>query len=371
MEAGMTSSLIEGGPPREHHIWRRNRVFEATTDGACRMIDRCGGRGWDLPALPQAPYEYFPRNLHAVYFDSTVWSDDEGQVVAHIVNDPPGVRVVARDGGSGTALWEYYCPLPPAAPWAGAPTPQLARSKLPAEVLEAFLTTRTDSVVLCIQRHARDMIIWGEVEDFPPWNARLDLIGLDPSTGQVLWQSELDDVYVNIMEHEDFVGLHCCGRAARDLDFRTGKPIPLLDCPGKPAWPRLVGKRVACAWHGRGRVGVAWIDRATGQILARQDWHDKRAKELWTHRIGDKAIVQINQTRYVLIGDDGGPRWELQAKHWFRGLELSGDGALILETSSCTYKVDFSTGAILGQSKSGRQTDCPASPLAPPAGKTC
>jgi hypothetical protein len=307
----------------------------------------------DLSDDPPRSVRSAPRRISTTLTRS-LWANATGGCVVSLCEEGTGVRLAAWHGRAGKRLWTRHVPLPPPAPFTDRDPPP-GNS---AEDLYAFLPAGVGSLALCIQRTSRSSFqSVGEssgselVVDLPRFEAQLDLIGLDPGSGESVWEAQHPGVHVDIVEREHFQGLYAAGRMFGEVDWTTGAGRRLLTTPrAKLAWPRAVGDLAICAFHTRGVLHVVAVNRATTAVRSSHQLKVRANRELGLYLTGEVGMVNVDSQTYIPLNNDMRPLSVIKAPGWYRALHLQ-DNVLELWTSHQTLRICPNSGEVLHRSR--------------------
>ncbi|MBY0232467.1 MAG: hypothetical protein K2W96_24580, partial [Gemmataceae bacterium] len=287
-----------------------------------------------------------PRCIQA--FGGELWTD--GNVVAELLAAPEGgMTVSARDAATGRRLWDRLIPAPDPAGWA---EPEPAWPGAPTEEIDAFLADVPEALVACLSRTTRRSGMAGngiEVLTLPPFACQLDAMRLDPLTGRDLWRATYPAVHVGIGERPRFRGLWATGNRIGRIDLGSGTNAFHHEAPYRYGWPVLSGSAFAAPWHSPSRAGVDWVDES-GRLLRSASWPLKGVRSTMLHPVDAGLVVQTNDQRLWLVGDEDAPLWDVRARPYICGVHQRGSLPVFVGTDGGGGRLlgfDLATGAEL------------------------
>lgn len=299
----------------------------------------------------QSPEEPADRNAprQISTFKGVVWFHEQSNRIVELLKDGVGCLAVCRDGSTGHVLWRVQVPLPEPAEWAEALP---AWPGAPTEELQAFLAQETDYLVVCIARTSRR---WRTQEhDFPPYRSQLDLLRLDPVSGELMYQRSHADIVIDILERQHFVGTFRARRGAGIVDWSSGDARMLVTTPVCPYPPLSRLEDIVVGWKVRGGVELRAIERSNGAVM-HAHFHKrsgvKRARLLSTDQA---SILHINSQFLLPLSAELEPHWEARTPpHVYSVLHREGE-PIIVETAGqggYLFVIDPATGAELLKEK--------------------
>lgn len=254
-----------------------------------------------------------PRYINLFDYDSALWVDESGAVLAEFNSTECGGAVVSgRSVLTGALIWEYFLPVPPAAGWAEA-SPAWPGAQ--TEEIYGFFAQTSEHLVVCLMRQTRRSTIASaavQVSHLPSYACQTDAIRLDISTGRPIWRAEFWNVPVRIMERKAFTGVWSNSPQVGMIDFKTGANTILHEFPHSLGWPVRIGTEVAVPWHSRGKLGIEWVT-TLGVRTRGGSWLQPRVTRTCLHRTEAGLALQANDQSLWWLGEEATPHWEIKA----------------------------------------------------------
>ncbi|MDP1663398.1 MAG: hypothetical protein Q8L55_15915 [Phycisphaerales bacterium] len=278
--------------------------------------------------------------------DRPIWCDREGRIVARLHESGLGCRLVAHRASDGKPLWSRLFRLPPAAPFA-----KRVRDTDKDEATHAFLTDTPDALALAIQHSTPDS---GLGAFTLPFAALLTVRGIDKHTGEVLWQSEFPDAYLDICDRSLYEGLHATLEGAWSLDFKTGRAHQLH---AWKAWaiavPRRIGPNVVLAWSHRSGTSIRIVNEKSAAVIAAVDVPRSPKYALDIKHAGGVAVVNIDTHHYIVLGPAPTftPSPLLKIKGYFDALTAERRGVVCINARYWLVRVNASKGQELSRAR--------------------
>lgn len=333
-------------------------IVSITSDDGIQVSDDRGLLWSDkFKSDPLSDYTYpVVRRIRTFPWQSMFWANQEADVAVGIFEDGDELRVAAWRLHYGQRLWMRRLPVPPPA-WFTEKNPPKGNA---AEELHAFLATDPHALAVCIQRTSRCQASWGgddddNEEDFekamtiPEFAARLEIVRLDPQTGQTIWENAYDHAHVGICDRERFDGLFALNGRFNTIDWTNGSVREILACPGAfTGRPIRREDDVVCAYYQRGRFFVAAVPFSGGPPRTANSIEFKMARRNIDVYLTDHGgVINISSQTYIVLSHDFKPTGIIKLRGWYRGIVSSCQGTIDLLTTIERTRIQPSTATII------------------------
>jgi hypothetical protein len=330
---------VPGSNPRDGASVADGRLFLASRTRLQAFGMKEGRLLWETShAAPESIFYRVPRRISAT--GKILCPSEEG--LLHLSDGETDVVIRCHDETSGRVRWERRVPTPPPLPWTEpAPACENART----EEIDAFLAQETPSLAVArTSRTATHSVPGKGTFPAPPYQAQLEILSLDASSGRDRWTSTLPDIGVPILEKDRFTFLLRRGTEILELATNTGDSRSIGRAPKPCAWPRRAGGKAVTAWRTTKGVGLTAFDGHETFVPRRS------TRNVTLHDAGSLLVLQFNERSFSVVQSDLRVGPEIPIKGYIYGVAASPDGGLLSVATAgaggSLYAVDPRSGEL-------------------------